>query len=127
MKLYYSAGSCSTSCRISLEESGLEYEAVGVDWSNPSDPNVARVDRLNPMGTLPILVVDSSRVLNQNIGIHTYIADQAKGRNLLPPAGTFERAQAMNWLSFVAADYHKSFSPFFALETISVDPTPTAS
>ena len=48
MKLYYSAGSCSTSCHITLEESGLKYEAVEVDWDNASDPNIALVTKLNP-------------------------------------------------------------------------------
>ncbi|MEK6579173.1 MAG: glutathione transferase GstA, partial [Bdellovibrionota bacterium] len=50
MKLYYSAGSCSTACHITLEESGLKYEAVEVDWDNTSDPNIALVEKLNPLG-----------------------------------------------------------------------------
>jgi glutathione S-transferase len=115
MKLYYSAGSCSTSCHITLEESGLKYEAISVDWSNPSDPSLKIVEQLNPMGTLPILVTDQGKVLNQNLAIHGYVADLAPSAKLLPPSGTIERAEAMNWLSFVAADYHKSFSPLFGL------------
>lgn len=122
MKLYYSAGSCSTSCHISLEESGLKYEAIEVDWDNASDPNLALVSKLNPMGTLPIVVLESNRVLSQNIAIHTYIADQATERGLLPKAGTIERAEAMNWLSFVASDLHKSFSPLFGVKNFSTDP-----
>lgn len=121
MKLYYSAGSCSTSCHISLEESGLAYEAVEVDWDNPADPNVALVTRLNPMGTLPVLVTDTNGQLDQNLAIHTYVADLAPAKQLLPAAGTPERAQALNWLSFVASDLHKSFSPLFALESVSPD------
>lgn len=122
MKLYYSAGSCSTSCHISLEESGLKYEAIQVDWDNTSDPNVALVTKLNPLGTLPVAVLGSDRVLDQNIAIHTYVADQASERGLLPKAGTVERAEAMNWLSFVASDLHKSFSPLFGVKSFSSDP-----
>jgi glutathione S-transferase len=121
MKLYYSAGSCSTSCHITLEESGLAYEAVEVDWDNPAEPNVALVTRLNPMGTLPILLTDKNGQLDQNLAIHCYVADLAPAKKLLPPAGTPERAQALNWLSFVAADLHKSFSPLFGLASISPD------
>jgi glutathione S-transferase len=51
MKLYYSAGSCSTSCHITLEESGLKYEAIEIDWDNASDPNLALTAKLNPLGT----------------------------------------------------------------------------
>src|SRR3954464_7385082 len=93
MKLYYSAGSCSTSCHITLEESGLKYEAIEVDWDNKSDPNISVVTKLNPLGTLPILVTDDGNQLDQNLAIHTYIADLAPDKKLLPKVGTFERAQ----------------------------------
>src|SRR4051812_37233775 len=88
MKLYYSAGSCSTSCHITLEESGLKYEAIPIDWDNASDPNVAVVTKLNPLGTLPVFITDEGKQLDQNIAIHTYVADKAAGKNLLPLVGT---------------------------------------
>lgn len=123
MKLYYSAGSCSTSCHITLEESGLKYEAVEVNFENESDPNVALVGKLNPLGTLPVFVTDDGKQLDQNLSIHTYVADLAKNRALLPPHGSFERAEAMNWLSFVASDLHKSIGGLFSVASISSDPT----
>lgn len=121
MKLYYSAGSCSTSCHIVLEESGLKYEAIEVDWDNESDPNIAVVTKLNPLGTLPVFITDEGKVLDQNIAIHTYVADKAIGKNLLPTPGTVERAQATNWLSYVCSDLHKTMGAFFALSAMSSD------
>ena len=121
MKLYYSAGSCSTSCHIALEESGLKYEAVEVDWDNASDPNIPVVTKLNGMGTLPILITDDGKQLDQNIAIQTYVADKAPDKKLLPAAGTFERAEAVNWLSFVAADLHKSIGALFGTSYVSQD------
>ena len=123
MKLYYSAGSCSTSCHITLEESGVKYEAIEIDWDNATDPNIALVAKLNPLGTLPILLTDDGKQLDQNLAIHTYVADQAPGKNLLPAIGTFERAQALNWLSFVCSDLHKSIGGLFGLQRISEDKT----
>ena len=38
---------------------------------------------------------------------------------LIAKAGTIERAEIMKWLSLVATDLHKSFSPLFALTRIS--------
>ncbi|MCM2279031.1 MAG: glutathione binding-like protein [Oligoflexia bacterium] len=122
MKLYYSAGSCSTSCHITLEESGLKYEAVAVDWDNPSDPNVALVTKLNPLGTLPILITDEGAQLDQNLAIHAYVADKAPRKELLPPAGSVERAEALNWLSFVCSDLHKSIGGLFGVKSYSEDP-----
>lgn len=121
MKLYYSAGSCSTSCHISLEEAGLKYEAIEVDWDNASDPNLAVVARLNPLGTLPIFITDDGKQLDQNLAIHTYIADQAPAMKLLPSPGSFARTEAMNMLSFIAADLHKAVGGMFSIPSMSTD------
>lgn len=121
MKLYYSAGSCSTSCHITLEEAGIKYEAIEVDWDNASDPNIALITKLNPLGTLPIFITDDGKQLDQNISIHEYIADRAPEKKLLPAVGTTERAQALNWLSFVGTDLHKSIGALFSVRAISSD------
>ena len=121
MKLYYSAGSCSTSCHITLEESGLKYEAIEIDHDKPSDPNIALVERLNPLGTLPILITDDGKQLDQNLAIHAYIAEKAPNSGLLPAAGTFERAQTLNWLSFICSDLHKSIGGLFGTTYVSED------
>jgi glutathione S-transferase len=118
MKLYYSAGACSTSCHITLEESGLPYEAVAVDWDEPSEKLVTE---LNPLGTLPILITDSGEQLDQNLAIHVYVADRAPAKNLLPPPGTIERARALNWLSFVCSDLHKAIGGMFGIPAMSDD------
>lgn len=124
MKLYYSAGSCSTSCHITLEESGLKYEAIEVDWDNANDPNVALISKLNPLGTLPVFITDDGKQLDQNLAIHTYVADKASAKKLLPlSTDIFARAEAMNMFSFVAADLHKTVGAPFGLDAISSDPT----
>jgi len=121
LKLFYSAGSCSTSCHISLEEAGIDYQAIGVNWDDPNDKNISEVERLNPLGTLPILCADDGRILSQNVAIHTYVADLAVEKQLLPRFGSIERAEALNWLGFIAADLHKSFSPLFSIESMVKD------
>lgn len=121
MKLYYSAGSCSTSCHIVLEESGLKYEAIEVDFDNASDPNLALIEKLNPLGTLPILITDDGKQLDQNIAIHAYVASLAPSKGLVPSSTPLEHAQAVNWLSFVASDLHKSIGTMFGMPYISKD------
>jgi glutathione S-transferase len=116
MKLYYSAGSCSTSCHLTLEESGLKYEAIEVDFDNEQDPNLKIANKLNPLGTLPVFLLDDGvKQLDQNLAIHMYVADKVPEKNLLPAAGTFERYEAMNLLSFVATDLHKGVGALFGL------------
>jgi glutathione S-transferase len=119
MKLYYSAGSCSTSCHITLEESGLKYEATELDFDKPEDAE--KVAKMNGMGTLPIFITDDGRQLDQNLSIHAYVADKAGAGKLIAAAGTFERAEALNWLSWVASDLHKTIGALFSLKAISPD------
>lgn len=119
MKLYYSAGSCSTSCHIVLEESGLKYEAIAMDWDKPED--AAAVDRMNPLGTLPVMLTDEGKQLDQNIAIQLHIAGKAPERRLFPVAGSLEYAEALNLLSFVATDLHKSIGGLFGLTGMTQD------
>jgi glutathione S-transferase len=121
MKLYYSAGSCSTSCHISLEEAGLKYETVEVDFDNSADPNIALTQKMNKLGTLPVFLTDDGKQLDQNLSIHVYIADQAPAKKLFPAQGSFERIEALNWLSFVAADMHKAVGGLFGLAAYEND------
>jgi glutathione S-transferase len=121
MKLYYSAGSCSTSCHISLEESGLPYEAIAVDFDNPNDPNLAVIEKLNPLGTLPIFITDEGKQLDQNLSIHAYIAAKAPAKNLLPQPGTPAYAEALNMMAFINSDYHKSIGGMFGLAAYAND------
>jgi glutathione S-transferase len=121
MKLYYSSGSCSMSCHITLEESGLKYEAIQVDFDNANDPNVALVMKMNPLGTLPILITDHGQQIDQNLAIHAYVAEMAPTKHLLPKAGTTDFISALNMLSFVAADLHKSVGGLFSLAAYESD------
>jgi glutathione S-transferase len=109
MKLYVSPGACSMSCHIAFEESGLAFEPqIATDdgvWQN--------IAQLNPQGAVPVLVMDDGKVLTQNIAILNFVAEKAPQAGLLPKAGTLERAQAFQWLSWVASDLHPAFGPLF--------------
>ena len=108
------------SCHLGLEEAGLPYEALEVDWSKP-DQNLTELERLNPLGVVPALVTDTGKTLTQNAAILEVIADLKPASKLLAPVGTQERGETLAWLSFVAADLHKSYSPLFGLQSISAN------
>jgi glutathione S-transferase len=108
------------SCHIGLEEAGLPYTAVCLDFSKP-DANTAELAKLNPLGVVPLLVTDQGKTLTQNAAILEYIANAKPAAGLLPAAGTWERSEALSWLSFVAADFHKAFTPLFAAESAVSD------
>lgn len=109
LTFYYSTQTCSTAVHIALEEAGLPFQGVEVSWRR--NVNVDKLEAVNPLGQVPV-IVESNRKLNQSIAILEMIADRASGRKLLPAAGTWERTEALSWLSFIGADLQKNFAPF---------------
>lgn len=120
MKLYYSSGTSSMSCVIAVEELGVKCELIEVSWSK--NQNVAELERLNPLGAVPTLVMDDGRTLTQNTAVLEYLAEVvAKDTQFLPKAGTYERLNVLRWLAFVAADFHRAFTVSFRAEDLATD------
>lgn len=113
MKLYYSAGACSLAPHIALEESGLSYEAIAAPTKTHQLPDGSDYYKVNPLGYVPLLVLDEERQLRETAVILQFIADLVPTKNLAPANGTFERAKLQEWLNFIATEVHKGFSPLF--------------
>ena len=110
LTFFYSTGTCSTAAHIALEEAGLPFTGVEVSWKRKV--NIAELEAVNPLGQVPVLVLEG-RALNQGLAILEFIAEKAPAKKLLPERGSWERTQALSWLSFAAADFQKSFGPIF--------------
>lgn len=108
------------SCVIAIEELGIKCELIEVSWSK--NQNVAELERLNPLGTVPTLVMDDGKILTQNTAVLEYLAEVvAKDAKFLPRAGTYERLNVLQWLAFVAADFHKAFTVSFRAEDMATE------
>jgi glutathione S-transferase len=117
MKLYYSAGACSLSPHIVLEESGLAYTAISAPTKTHKLADGTDYYSINPLGYVPYLTLDDGRSLHEGPAIVQYIADQAPGKNLAPANGTYERYKLQEWLTFIGTELHKGFSPLFVPTT----------
>ena len=113
MKLYYSPGACSLSPHIALEEAGLAYEAVAAPTKTHKLADGTDYYTINPLGYVPLLVLDDGRQLREGPAIVQYIADQVPAKKLAPANGTFERSKLQEWLNFIGTELHKGFSPLF--------------
>ena len=113
MKLYYSPGACSLSPHIALEEAGLAYEAVAAPTKTHKLADGTDYYTINPLGYVPLLVLDDGRQLPEGPAIVQYIADQVPAKKLAPANGTFERSKLQEWLNFIGTELHKGFSPLF--------------
>ena len=113
MKLYYSPGACSLSPHIALLESGLPFEARMVSLKTHKLADDTDFYGINPKGYVPLLEFDSGERLSEGPAIVQWIADQVPDKHLAPPAGTMARYHLVEWLNFITAELHKSFSVLF--------------
>ena len=113
MKLYYSAGACSLSPHIALEEAGLKYEAISAPTKTKQLPDGSDFRQVNPLGYVPYLVLDDGTGLSEGPAIVQYIADQAPAKKLAPANGTLARYQLQSLLNFIGTELHNNFGPLF--------------
>lgn len=82
-----------------LHELGLDYEKRLIG-SRTGETQTPEFLRLNPQGKIPVLE-DGDFVLTESAAIITYLADKyGNGQQLVPPAGTQQRARYEQWCFF---------------------------
>jgi glutathione S-transferase len=101
MKLFEFAPTRSIRVRWTLQELGVDFEAVTVNLAAGEHRQPAFL-RINPAGKIPALV-DGSLVMTESVAIVLYLADKYPEKRLLPAAGE-QRAQINRWLLFTATE-----------------------
>lgn len=117
MKLYYSPGACSLSPHITLQESGMAFEAVAAPTKTHLLTDGTDYYSINPLGYVPLLELGDGTRLTEGPAIVQYIADQVPDKQLAPANGTVARAQMQAWLNFIGTELHKGCSPLFNAAT----------
>ena len=93
--LYEHFPTCSSRCRWTLLEAGLEFkstEGAGLMHSE-------ELTKIQPLGKLPAIVIDG-KPLFESAAICTVLADLVPEKKLLAASGTWARAQHEQWISF---------------------------
>lgn len=113
MKLYYSPGACSLASHIVLHESGLGFEAIAAPTKTHKLADGTDYYTINPLGYVPLLVLDDGRQLREGPVIMQYVADLCPAKQLAPAQGSWDRYKLLEWLNTIATELHKNFSPLF--------------
>lgn len=111
--LYYSPGACSLAAHIVLEELGLAYEAVRISTADGAQRSPEYLE-INPRGRVPALAVDG-KVLVENVAILAWLGGGFPDRGLWP-AKTWEQAQALSFMAWLADTVHPAFAHFYRPE-----------
>lgn len=109
MKLYYTPGTISLAVHIALEMSGIDYQAVAIDFSINEQRSLQFL-AVNPLGRVPALVT-SQGVISEAPAILNYIqsALMQNSKSLLVSAGNknhFLNAQIDSFNSFMSSTVH---------------------
>ncbi|APE45549.1 glutathione S-transferase [Sulfitobacter alexandrii] len=83
MKLYYTPGTISIAVAITLEEAGLAYETVKVDFASAEQTKPAYL-AVNPKGRVPAMTSDDGRIMTETGALLEYVAALAPDAGLLP-------------------------------------------
>lgn len=118
MKLYAMPGTCALAVNIALQWAESDYEVALMKHGDQRQPEFLQI---NPMGKVPVLVLDEGRVLTEASAILNWIAET------YPDAGlggnnADRRYEINNWLSFMTSEVHASgYGPHFAPQLFHPD------
>jgi glutathione S-transferase len=103
LTLYFAPGASSMAPHIALFETGAAFEGRPVSFKRDEN-KTPQFLAINPLGQVPVLVIDG-RPLTEVAGILFYLAKAYPQAGLLPEDAEGQ-AQAVSWMSFIAATVH---------------------
>jgi len=112
VKLYYSPGACSLAVHIALREVGVSFDRVAVDLAKYTTEHGASYLEISPRGYVPLLELDDGSRHTEAAALLQYIADLDPNQALIGAPASSRRIAVLEWLSFVATELHKTFSPW---------------
>lgn len=103
---YFAPGSSAMATHIALHETGARFEPRLLSFKNKEQQRPDYL-ALNPEGKVPALVIDG-QVLTEVAATLYYLAKTYPAAGLWPQGGIMGEAQAVSWMSFIAATVHPS-------------------
>src|SRR6266550_3055352 len=104
LTLYLSPGSSSMAVHIALHEIGAPFESRPISFAK-REQHAPDYLAVNPEGKVPTLLING-RPLTEVAAILYYLAKVFPAAGLLPEGDAEAEAQAISWMSFIAATLH---------------------
>jgi glutathione S-transferase len=106
MKLYFHPLACALATRIALYEAGTDAEFVQVDSKTKLTLAGADFRRINPLGMVPALQLDSGEIICENAAVLQYVARRSPIAHLAP-TDDIGQARLQQLLCFIGTELHK--------------------
>ena len=104
MRLYYAKGTISIAVAITLQEAGLEWTPVTVDFANAAQTKPDYL-AINAKGCVPALDLGDGVILTETGAILDYIAARAPDAGLIP-ADVLDAAHMRSVMYYLASTMH---------------------
>ena len=104
MKLYTSEHSIGVVSHIALEESGLDFDVIALDFTQ-SEQKSSEYLKVNPKARVPSLVVDRG-IITETPAILTYVAQLAPSSSIALPDDPYEYAQIQSVNAYLCSTVH---------------------
>ena len=102
--LYTARASIGVASHVALEESGLDYEVVELDFSKQQQSGEGYL-KINPKARVPSLVVEQG-ILTETPAILTYLARCAPDSSIALPEDAFAYAEIQSFNSYLCSTVH---------------------
>ncbi len=104
LTLYFSPGSSAMATHIALHEIGVPFEAKPLSFAK-REQHAPDYLAINPEGKVPTLLIED-RALTEVAATLYSLAKRYPEAKLWPDGGLEVEAQAISWMSFIAATIH---------------------
>ena len=110
MTLYGEPGWGSVLVEAQLAWYGMPFalEPVGDLFGDPEAR--PRLERINPLGQVPTLVLADGTVLTESAAITLWLAEETGSSELVPEPGSAERALFLRWLIFITSNIYPTYT-----------------
>ncbi len=120
MRLYVLPGACSLASHVALEAAAERVPATMPPWEvvvlrrgrNRDDDYTV----VNPLGTVPSLVVPPGRLVTESVAVLLHVADAIPEARLAPRAGEADRDRVHTLLSVMVTVGHTAFQMLWRSE-----------
>ncbi|HVI89259.1 MAG TPA: glutathione S-transferase family protein [Dongiaceae bacterium] len=104
LKFYYAQNTCALASRIALEEAGLAYELVPIDFANGQQRSPEYL-AINPKGRVPAMATERG-VITETPALLVYIAQSAPAAKLAPLDDPFALADLQAFTNYLCSTVH---------------------
>ncbi len=119
MTLYSMSETCALAPHIALAWSALPHRVRILGRGENHQPEYLS---LNPLGSVPTLVLANGEVLTETTAILTYFGALRPGAFEAPERSEQDQARLVSWLSFMSSELQPAFISYFRPGRLSPDP-----